>query len=145
MVAVAAAAAVGAVAAAADRVGLAWRPDLAHGLYQALDDIDVLEVLADAWLQDARRTTDDLRAWSRERPLHLHGTRLGLASAEPLDVRLLERWAALVAAVQPVAWSEHLGVTGGGGMRLPHFLPPRRSPAGVAAIAANLAQAQHVV
>ena len=133
------------MAAVTDRVGLAWRPELAHGLYQHLDDLDVLEVLADDWLADDRRPVTDLQAWAKEIPLHLHGTRLGLASAEPLDDRLLDRWASLLNTVRPAAWSEHLALTGAGGIRLPHFLAPPRTPGGVAAIAANLAQVRRVV
>ena len=34
-----------------DRVGLGWRPELAAGIFEALDRIDVLEVMADNYME----------------------------------------------------------------------------------------------
>ena len=38
-----------------DRVGLGWRPELAAGIFEALDRIDVLEVIADDHIEAGRR------------------------------------------------------------------------------------------
>ena len=46
----------------ADRVGLGWRPELADGIFDALDRIDVLEVVADNYLAASRAERQRLAA-----------------------------------------------------------------------------------
>lgn len=94
---VAAAAAVGvAVASAADRVGIGWRPELAAGILSHLDRIDVVEVIADDYFDAPQERLRALRTLSRHVPLVLHGVSLGLASAIPVDPRRLRAMACLV-------------------------------------------------
>ena len=47
--------AVAAAAAVTDRVGLGWRGELAAGIFEHIDRIDVLEVIAEDWLHAPRR------------------------------------------------------------------------------------------
>ncbi len=91
-----------------DRVGLGWRPELAAGIFDALDEIDVLEVIADNHLEAGRRHRQALQALARQVPLHVHSIALGLAGAEEVSGKRLDRVARLVNEVEPEAWSEHL-------------------------------------
>jgi len=62
-----------------DRVGLGWRPELAAGIFDALDQIDVLEVIADDYVDAGRERRHSLKVLARQVPLHLHSIALGLA------------------------------------------------------------------
>ncbi len=129
----------------ADRFGLSWRAELSLGIHRALDRIDILEFMADSWFGQPERELDVLRAWSAERPLHVHGTGLGLASAVPPAPQRLEHWKRLVDQVRPARWSEHLAFVRGASLELGHLAAPPRTPALVAATRCNLAQATAVV
>jgi uncharacterized protein (UPF0276 family) len=128
-----------------DRVGLGWRPELAAGIFDALDRIDVLELLADDHLGAGRRARRALNAIARKVPMHVHSVGLGLAGAEPVDARALDRLARLVGDVAPEAWSEHLAFVRAGGIEIGHLAAPPRTEASVAAAARNLRAAANAV
>jgi uncharacterized protein (UPF0276 family) len=128
-----------------DRFGLGWRPELAAGLIAHLDDVDVLEVLADDHLDLDRRDVAALRRLASERPVLLHGTGLGLVSASAVDERRLERLARLVEAVRAEAWSEHLAFVRSGGVEIGHLAAPPRTPEVVEGTARNAFRARAVV
>src|SRR5262245_3063190 len=74
--------------AAADlthRVGIGWRPELAAGIFAHLDEIDVVEVIADNYFKASRRELDALRGLAEQVPVYLHGVGLGLASSFPVE------------------------------------------------------------
>jgi uncharacterized protein (UPF0276 family) len=121
-----------------DRFGLAWRPELALDLHRHGGQIEILEFLAEDWLGASRQRLASLSAWCRERPTHLHGTTLGLASTVAVDPARLEQWKALIDAVRPARWSEHLAFVRGGGVELGHLAAPSRSAETVAGAVANL-------
>src|SRR5438270_4841425 len=104
-----------------DRAGLGWRPELAAGIFDALDRIDVLEVVADNYLDAGRRHRKALRALARRVPVHIHGIALGLAGAEDVSTRRLDQLARLVNDVEPEAWSEHLAFVRAGGVEIGHL------------------------
>jgi uncharacterized protein (UPF0276 family) len=131
--------------AATDRVGLAWRGDLAGDILRHLDAIDALEVIAEDWLHAPRRRLDALAELARTRPLTLHGVSLGAASAVPVDGARLDRLARLVGRVQPAGWSEHLAFVRGGGVELGHLAAPPRTPHTVDGTVANLRRAAQAV
>jgi uncharacterized protein (UPF0276 family) len=128
-----------------DRVGLGWRPELAAGIFEALDQIDVLEVIADNYLGASRQHQRALKVVARQVPLHVHSIALGLAGAEEVSTRRLDRVARLVNEVEPEAWSEHLAFVRAGGVEIGHLAAPPRSEASVAGAARNLRKARGIV
>jgi uncharacterized protein (UPF0276 family) len=101
-----------------DRVGLGWRPELAAGIFEALDRIDVLEVMADGYIEAGRNRRRALRHLARQVPVHIHGIGLGMAGAEEVDIRRLDGFARLINDVEPEAWSEHLAFVRAGGVEI---------------------------
>jgi uncharacterized protein (UPF0276 family) len=128
-----------------DRFGLGWRPELAVSIHRCLDCIDVLEFIADDWLNASEGELESLRSWCRLRPSHLHGLGMGMASAVPLEKARLDQMARLVAAVRPERWSEHLSFVRGGGIELGHLAAPPRSRASIAGGAMNIRMAMQAV
>jgi uncharacterized protein (UPF0276 family) len=128
-----------------DRVGLGWRGELAAAIYRHLDEIEVLEVIAEDWLQLPRRRQRALAAIAAERPLLLHGVAMGLASSIPVEQRRLERMARLCEAVRPAAWSEHLAFVRAGGVEIGHLAAPPRTAATVDGACANIAYAARLI
>lgn len=128
-----------------DRVGLGWRPELAAGIYAHLRRIDVVEVIADDYLEAPARRRAALRSLAGQVPVMLHGVGLGLASAAPVDQRRLDRVARLVDHVRPEAWSEHLAFVRGGGVEIGHLTAPPRTTATVEGAARNILRAHHAV
>lgn len=129
----------------ADRVGLGWRPELAAGILAHVDRIDVVEVIAEDWLEAGRRDLRALRTLAAQLPVMLHGVSLGLASAAPVEQRRLEALARLVNAVEPEAWSEHLAFVRAGGREIGHLAAPPRASATLDGLAANVARARAIV
>src|SRR5437660_5232427 len=130
---------------AKDRVGLGWRPELAAAIFDALDEIDVLEVIADDHLDTGRRDRLALRMLARKIPVQIHSIGLGLAGAEPVSAKRLDRLGRLVNEVEPEAWSEHLAFVRAGGVEIGHLAAPPRNQASVAGAVANLKQAEAVI
>ena len=128
-----------------DRVGLGWRGELAAGIFEHLDRIEVLEVVAEDWWHAGRREAAALADLARLRPVMLHGVTLGLASCEPVAAWRLDRLARLVGRVQPEAWSEHLAFVRAGGVEIGHLAAPPRSGATVDGALANLSRAVRTV
>ena len=110
-----------------DRVGLGWRPELAAGIFDALDRIDVLEVVADNYLEANRAQRQGLNLMAQHAAVHLHCIDLGLAGAEEVATARLERVARLVDDVKPEGWSDHLAFVRAGGIELGHLAAPPRT------------------
>ena len=66
------------------RFGLGWRAELGAGIVAHLEEIDVLEVLAEDFVDATRDQKKALRFLKSQVPLVVHGTSLGLASTELL-------------------------------------------------------------
>ncbi len=128
-----------------DRFGLGWRPELALDLHRHGERVEVLEFIAEDWFDAPRARLATLTAWCRERPVHLHGTSLGLASAAPIAPQRLDAWRRLIDATQPACWSEHLAFVRGGGLELGHLAAPPRTAATIAGTLRNLAHIRAVV
>jgi uncharacterized protein (UPF0276 family) len=110
-----------------DRVGLGWRAELALGIMAHLEQIDVLEVIADDLFSAPRRSIRAMQTLARERPIVLHGVSLGLASAEAVDEARLQKMARLVGQLEPELWSEHLAFVRAGGLEVGHLAAPPRN------------------
>jgi uncharacterized protein (UPF0276 family) len=130
---------------ARDRVGLGWRGELAAGIFERIDAIDVLEVIAEEWMGKPRREQQALRTLGESAPIVLHGVALGLASSIAVEPARLERMARLVEVARPEAWSEHLAFVRAGGHEIGHLAAPPRTAATVAGALANLERAARVV
>lgn len=129
----------------ADSFGIGWRPELAGGILANLDRIDVVEVIADDFLNASGSHRRSLRTLAAQVPLVLHGVTLGLASAVPVETKRLEQTARLFEDVRPHYWSEHLAFVRGGGVEIGHLAAPPRTGATVEGAAANLERARRVV
>ena len=128
-----------------DRIGLGWRPELAAGILANLDRIDVVEIVADDYLEASARELRSLRTLAAQAPLTLHGLSLGMASTAPVDRRRLDRMARLVDRLRPESWSEHLAFVRAGAIEIGHLAAPPRTASTVEATAANLDAARAVV
>jgi uncharacterized protein (UPF0276 family) len=126
-----------------DRVGIGWRPEIAAALARRRDEIDLVEVIAENFMD--RRGSAALRALSAEVPVVLHGVSLGLASAHPVDERRLARLARLVEASRLPVWSEHLAFVRAGGCEIGHLAAPPRTAATIEGTLRNLARARVLV
>jgi uncharacterized protein (UPF0276 family) len=133
------------VAELRDRVGIGWRPLLAASIFTHLDQIDVIEVIADDHFRASKRELRALRTLAGQVPMMLHGVTAGLASITAPEEKRLERMARLAAAVRPESWSEHLAFVRAGGIEIGHLAPPPRTPAGIEAAARNIRRATTIV
>ena len=128
-----------------DRVGLAWRDELAVDIHIHLQDIDCLEILADREFRASRQRIAALRELARQVPLSLHSVALGLASSEPVDEKRLARMAELASRIEPDHWSEHLAFVRAGGFEIGHLAaaPYRRET--LEGTLRNVERARHAV
>jgi len=128
-----------------DRFGIGWRPELAAGILCNLQDIDVVEVIAEDYFSALRHKVRALRTLSEQVPVVLHGVSLGLASAVPVAMPRLDRLARLVETTKAESWSEHLAFVRGGGYEIGHLASPPRTDATIEGAAKNLAAARQIV
>jgi len=128
-----------------DRVGLGWRPELAAGIFDALDRIDVLEVIADNYLDASRAQRRGLGLMARDVAVQVHSVDLGMAGSEEVSTERLERLARLVHEVEPEAWSEHLAFVRNGDIEIGHLAAPPRTAASVANAVRNIEKAARIV
>lgn len=110
-----------------DRIGLGWRPQLAIGILSNLDRIDILEVMADDFLDAPAKEINALKTLAAQRPVILHGVSLGMASTHRVEVKRLEKFARLIEKVKPETWSEHLAFVRAGGIEIGHLAAPPRT------------------
>ena len=69
-----------------DRVGLGWRPELAAGILAHAGRIDLVEVIAEDWLDAGRRDLRALRTLAAQLPVVLHGVSLTICEGEALGL-----------------------------------------------------------
>ncbi|HEU0004764.1 MAG TPA: DUF692 domain-containing protein [Terriglobia bacterium] len=128
-----------------DRFGIGWRPELAAGILCNLQDIDVVEVIAEDYLCGSRSKIRALQTLSTQVSVALHGVSLGMASAVPVETKRLDRLARLVECLSPEGWSEHLAFVRGGGYEIGHLAAPPRTAATIEGTANNLISARQIV
>jgi hypothetical protein len=145
VVAVVGAAVAAAVVETQDRFGFGWRPELAAGILANIDQIDVVEVIADDHFHATRGVLRALQTLAAQVPVVLHGVSLGLASTVPVDDWRLDCMARLMAATGAEAWSEHLAFVRGGGIEIGHLAAPPRTAASIEGSCRNLERAARIV
>lgn len=123
---------------ACDLVGLGWRPELAASIHAHLDEVDVLEVIADSYFNSRSSERRSLKWLASQVPLYLHGVGMGLASAFNVDMKRVDAMARLVNEVQPISWSEHLSFVRANGVEVGHLAAPPRTAVVVANTARNV-------
>lgn len=128
-----------------DRVGLGWRPELAGGIFNHLDQIDLLEVIADDFFEAPSREVRALKTLANQVSVVLHGVGMGLACAAPVETFRLEKMARLVDFVRPQFWSEHLAFVRAGGVEIGHLVAAPRTPDTVEGAGENLHRASCIV
>lgn len=128
-----------------DRVGIAWRREIAQELRRHMDQLDVIQLITEDWLDASDASLAAVRALRSRASLHLHGVSLGLASVVPVDRRRLARVARVIDRIQPERWSEHLAFVRGGGREIGHLAAPPRTKATLEGTAANVARAAHAI
>lgn len=136
---------VGAAVATNDRFGFGWRAELAMGIFLHLDEIDIVEVIADDYFDATGKRAEVLETLSRQVPVTLHGVGLGPASAAPVEAQRLDRLARLIGRVEPDSWSEHLAWVRGGGREIGHLAAPCRNPGTVEGTLRNIEAMRRIV
>lgn len=109
------------------RIGLGWRPELGAAILANLDRIDVVEILAEEYVEAPASVRRALRFLATQVPVVVHGTSLGLASSEPVDRRRLDALARLLGWLEPERWSEHLAFVRAGSIEIGHLAAPPRN------------------
>jgi uncharacterized protein (UPF0276 family) len=128
-----------------DRVGLAWRDELAAQIHLHLDELDHIEVVADREFGASRSRIDAFRELARQIPMSLHGVGMGLASSGAVSDKALARMARLVERIEPDHWSEHLAFVRAGGFEIGHLAAAPYGPATLAGTLRNLERARQVI
>lgn len=127
------------------RIGLGWRPELGASILSHLDEIEVVELLAEEYLQADKATRRALRFLREQVPVVVHGTSLGMASPERVDPRRLDAFARLMEWLEPDFWSEHLALVRGGGLEIGHLAAPPRNDATLEGLRRNMEDARRIV
>ena len=129
----------------ADSVGLGWRTELAAGIMLHLDEIDVVEVIADEFFDASAKNIRALNTLSKQIPVMLHGISLGMASTIPVAERRLAQCARLLEKVEHFLWSEHLAFVRAGDVEIGHLAFPPRNDDTAYGTAENLHLAKKIV
>lgn len=124
-------------AVATDRFGFGWRSELSAGILTHLDEVDIVEVIADDCFGNEKKTRA-LKTLASQVPVTLHGVGIGPASVSPIESRRMESFARLIDRIQPDSWSEHLAWVRAGGHEIGHLAAPCRNRSTVDATLANL-------
>jgi uncharacterized protein (UPF0276 family) len=102
--------------------GIGWRSPHHAELLERRPPVGFLEVHAENHMGGGRRIAVLERA-RRDYPISIHGVGLSLGSVAPVDGVHLDRFAALVAAIDPVLVSEHVAWCRQDGIHLNDLLP----------------------
>jgi uncharacterized protein len=111
--------------------GLGYRAPFRADLFANRGKIDFLEIVADHYFDANRDRLDELDLLANHFTLIPHGLDLSIGSAEGIDGRYLDQFAALIERLAPPYWSEHLAFTRAGGVSIGHLacLPQTREAA----------------
>ena len=104
-------------------VGVGFREQFRADLFLHQAEIDFLEITADHYLDATALKLEELELLKQHFPLVPHGLNLSLGSAEGVDAKYLEKFAALVEKLEPAWFSEHICFTKSGGVDIGHLAP----------------------
>lgn len=129
-------------------VGLGYRTPFKADLFLNRKAVDFLEITADHFFGEKSPATPsspegrDLALLAAHFKLIPHGLNLSLGSVEGLDVAYLKQLAAVVEAVSPPYWSEHIALTRAGGVEVGHLSPVVFSRESLDVMVSNIRTAQ---
>ena len=103
--------------------GIGLRAEHSVEFLETQPEVGFIEVHAENYFGRGGRPIDLLRLARRDHALSLHGVGLSIGSTDALDDTHLQRWAALIAQMQPAFVSEHLCWTSHRGVHANDLLP----------------------
>ncbi|HEX6159097.1 MAG TPA: DUF692 family protein, partial [Thermoanaerobaculia bacterium] len=109
------------------KFGLGWRAQIGAGILAHRERIDVVEVMAEDFVDADAKTRRALQFLRAQMPVVVHATSLGLASPEPVDRRKLDDVARVIGWLEPELWSEHLAFVRASGLEIGHLAAPPRN------------------
>ncbi|MEF3366011.1 DUF692 domain-containing protein [Methylocystis sp. 9N] len=118
--------------------GLGYRPQFRADLFAHRAGVDFLEIIADHYLDAAPEKLDELDLLAAHFPLVVHGLDLSIGGADGIDLRYLDKLAALIERVDPPWWSEHLCFTRAGGVSIGHLAALPYTQEAIDAVARNI-------
>ncbi|MBV8331752.1 MAG: DUF692 domain-containing protein [Candidatus Eremiobacteraeota bacterium] len=133
------------MAAAEAKAGISLRRAHAADAFLRAEALDLIEIVADHYLQPHPRRNRGLAALRERFTIVPHGLDLSLGSAEGLNVPYLRALATLVDVVRPPYWSEHVAFTRAGGRAIGHLAPIPYTDEALEVVARNVARAQSAV
>lgn len=110
-----------------DQVGLGWRGELAPHILTHLDQIDIVEVILDSYLDQSKASWRSLQTLSKQVYTIYHGVGLGIASSFPLNKKKLNQFARIIDFLNPQIWSEHLAFVRAKNIEIGHLAAPPRN------------------
>lgn len=127
------------------KVGLGFREQLKSDIFLHQNKIDFLEITADHYLDASLQKLAELELLKQHFPLIPHGLDLSLGSAEGVDEKYLEKFAALVEFVQPEWFSDHICFTKSGGRSIGHLAPVPHTFEALAVFKRNILRVKSVI
>lgn len=127
------------------KYGLGWRAPIGAAIFANVEQIDVVEIMAEDFFAATKAEKRALRFLREHVTVVLHATCLGLASTENVDRKKLDPVARVVGWLEPEVWSEHLAFVRGGGIEVGHLAAPPRNDATLAGLVRNVELATRVV
>ena len=127
-----------------DRVGIGWRPQLAAGILANLEQIDIVEVIADDYFSAPAVKVRSLTTLASQVPITLHGIGQGMASTVAADSKRLQSMARLVDRLKPEAWSEHFAFVRSEELEIGHLAAPPRNAQSIAGTLENIDAARRM-
>jgi uncharacterized protein (UPF0276 family) len=125
--------------------GLGFREPLKAGVFRHRPSIGALEITVEHYLDASPEKADELDLLRGHLPLIPHGLELSLGSAEGIDPRRLERYAALIENVRPPWWSEHVAFTAAAGVEIGHLAPVPFTREALDVLSANLEAVRRMI
>jgi len=107
-----------------DKVGLSWRSELGLGILEQIQEIGVVEIVAENCLN---LSSKELKAFGRMLPnteIMVHALSLGLGSCFPVSNKHLDQVARVINSIAPMNWSEHLAFVRTDKVELGHLAAP---------------------
>lgn len=101
--------------------GLGYRPEFRVELFLHRPQVDFLEIIADHYFDASPEKLSELDLLAAHFPIVPHGLDLSIGSADGVDSAYLDKFAALIARIDPPWWSEHLCFTRIGGVAIGHL------------------------
>lgn len=101
--------------------GLGYRPQFRADLFAHRSQVDFLEIIADHYFDAAPEKLAELDLLRAHFTIVPHGLDLSIGSADGIDPTYLDKFAELIARIDPPWWSEHLCFTRAGGVDIGHL------------------------